>query len=530
LAMNPHNLSAEQLDRISHQLFDKHGAANVSSVSSEATTNSAPKHNGQSALACAACHREHHGTQADLTAMDNNACQTCHQQHFTSFAGNHPDFGSWPYERRSRIAFNHASHKSKHFAEAKKSFDCSSCHIENATGDVQLLVAYENACASCHDEKIATSLARGLPVFALPTIDSDAVKEAKLDVGPWPDGATGDFDGRLSPMMKLLLAADPAAAKAMTSLGTSFEFLDVDPDDPEQVAAAATVAKAIRSTLVDISQRGPVAVQKRLATVTGQPVTAEQANKLLAGLPADTIRGSIPAWFPGVDAGNADWTNDPSPDHAATSKPPQPATNTRKNYATAQAGPWSRDDATFALRYRPTGHADPMLAAWLNLLVSMPNIEGKPLAAAMLKELSSPTAAGLCASCHSIERSADGQLAINWRPYEGNMARTFTKFSHAPHLLQPQLSDCTSCHTIADSAKTATAYANFNPREFVHDFRPMSKQHCAECHTAKAAGDRCQSCHNYHVEEVRRWGPGTEDTQPESNRIDSALRETRAIQ
>ena len=29
----------------------------------------------------------------DLTAVDNVACQTCHQQRFQSFATDHPDFG-----------------------------------------------------------------------------------------------------------------------------------------------------------------------------------------------------------------------------------------------------------------------------------------------------------------------------------------------------------------------------------------------------------------------------------------------------
>ena len=97
--------------------------------------------------------------------------------------------------------------------------------MEDSTGHVQLLASYETACASCHDEKIATSVAQGVPMLALPTLDVDALKAAGHDIGPWPEAATGDFDGRLPPMMKLLLAADPAAAEAMTTLGADFEFL-----------------------------------------------------------------------------------------------------------------------------------------------------------------------------------------------------------------------------------------------------------------------------------------------------------------
>ena len=83
-------------------------------------------------------------------------------------------------------------------------------------------------------------MARGVPMFALPTLDVDALREAGHDIGPWPEEATGDFDGRLPPVMKLLLAGDPAAAEAMATLGADFDFFDVDPDDPEQLAACAT--------------------------------------------------------------------------------------------------------------------------------------------------------------------------------------------------------------------------------------------------------------------------------------------------
>jgi hypothetical protein len=44
-----------------------------------------------------------------------------------------------------------------------------------------------------------------------------------------------------------------------------------------------------------------------------------------------------------------------------------------------------------------------------------------------------------------------------------------------------------------------------NPQQFVSEFKPLSKQQCAECHTKTAAGDACQSCHNYHVETVEAW-------------------------
>jgi hypothetical protein len=174
---------------------------------------------------------------------------------------------------------------------------------------------------------------------------------------------------------------------------------------------------------------------------------------------------------------------------------------------------------------------DPVLTSWLALLAETPELDSRPLELVMFKELAKPTAAGLCASCHSIEETAPGQLVVNWRAFDGEAARgrresfatggsdgrqsfsvakdsrprAFTKFAHGPHLLLPQLADCAHCHALDDAAATAASYADLSPRTFVSEFRPLSKRQCVECHAANAAGDACQSCHNYHVDMVEGW-------------------------
>jgi hypothetical protein len=143
------------------------------------------------------------------------------------------------------------------------------------------------------------------------------------------------------------------------------------------------------------------------------------------------------------------------------------------------------------------------------MLVETPDLNQRPIAAAALKELSKPTAAGLCVTCHSIERSAANSLVINWRAFDRSAEpRGFTKFSHGPHLLLPQLTDCTHCHAIDDGAAKAAAYTDVDPKRFASDFVAISKRQCTQCHTTNAAGDRCQSCHNYHVEAKESWRLG----------------------
>lgn len=462
-------------------------------------------------VACATCHREHHGAQFNLTAMDNAACQSCHQQRFASFAADHPEFGNWPYERRTGIVFNHASHRGKHFTEKKQAFDCRTCHVSDSRKSVEQLTAYETACAKCHDEKIATSVGRGVPMLALPTLDVDALAKAGHNIGPWPKEATGDFDGRVPPMMKLLLAADPAAVEAMAKLGPGFEFQDVDPDDPQQLAACANFALATKALLADVSKRGMVSVRERLTTVLGREVTDADVSTLMAGLSIDTIRAAA-AWVPGTNS-----ANEPMPTPSAVGN----LTGLQSPYGAA--GSWTRDDETLSLRYAPVSHADPVLASWLEVLAKTTQLESRPVPSAMFKELSKATAPGLCASCHSAEQSARGEYVVNWQAHDrANESRGFTKFTHGPHLTMPQLADCTSCHAIDDAAKTAVAYTDLDPHRFVSEFKPMSKQRCAECHTKSLAGDSCQSCHNYHVETAEAWrlsGPQPDSTGDTARRL-----------
>jgi nitrate/TMAO reductase-like tetraheme cytochrome c subunit len=449
--------------------------------------------------ACAACHHEHHGADHNLAAIDNASCQACHRERYQSFADDHPDFGVWPYERRTRIIFDHVAHQAKHFVDKKQPFNCQSCHVDDATHSVELLTSYDRACAACHDEKLRTSVGKGVAMIALPTLDVAAMRKVGADVGSWPAAATGDFDGRLPPPMKLLLAGDREAAAALAKLGPTFEFSDVEADNAEQLRSVAAIVRGMKKLLVDLSESGPSAVRERLKVALGREVSEQATQPLLAGLSPDTIRAATKAWLPNADLGNRDWPTEQS------ALPPEPRTlNPSPTYALA--GTWNGDDATFTIRYRLAAHADPVLASWLNLIVSTPKFDERPLLAAVAKELMKPTAPGLCASCHSVERSSDSTLAINWLPYDRTTAgRTFTKFSHGPHLRLPQLTDCIACHTLDPQANTTASYADENPHRFASEFQPMSKQKCAECHIAAAAGDSCQSCHRYHVDGVDEW-------------------------
>lgn len=485
LALVAHNISADRLLALS----EKQGGSKVSENS--VPGNIASEHSVSEHIACASCHREHNGAEFDLTSISNSACQACHTERYHSFADDHPDFSMWPFVRRTQIVFDHASHSGKHFPEKKTAFDCATCHVADAAGASQLTLGYEQTCASCHDEQMTASIGPGIALFSLPTIDVDALADAGFQAGDWPEWATGEFDGRISPMMKLLLASDPAAAEAMETLGVDFEFADIDPDDPQQLAASATLVASIKELFAELSGQGPVAAIHRAQSLELIQPT-DDSGLLLAGLSQETLQTALRSWLPKLP---------PNTDSEREEEIASPRQLTQPRVL-SPAGSWTIDDKTFSLRYRPAGHADPLLTTWLTAMTQNERTSSDPLFRQVVKELTKPTAPGMCATCHSVDRDTAGKLAMHWQALNKSHApRSFTRFDHGPHLIQPALRDCTYCHEIDKTASTSVSYTDHNPHTFESDFLPMSKTQCANCHTKTAAGDKCQSCHQYHVGE-----------------------------
>lgn len=173
-----------------------------------------------------------------------------------------------------------------------------------------------------------------------------------------------------------------------------------------------------------------------------------------------------------------------------------------------ESGGWFLDEANFAVRYRPIGHADPFLRAWLDVTSSPPSSTDASAMQAVFGTLRRDKAPGWCVRCHSVDAVDDGQstgFRVNWhgaRPALGQ--RPFTTFAHRPHFNFQQFRDCTACHSVRtiDSAAVQDwkrTYAGTNAGSFLASFDSMSLTQCAGCHTPNGVGDGCLTCHNYHV-------------------------------
>lgn len=296
-ALQVHNLSQDKLNLLTASAQIGGGKTLLASANIFATP---VNHNGE--LACAHCHQEHHGRSHDLAAMTNQQCQNCHSNQFHSFAEGHPEFKSYSNTERTRIAFDHYSHQGKYFADAKRSFDCNSCHVADDNGNVFKIKPFETSCADCHAQKIDATLTQGMPIFQIPSIDIGLLREKGLEVGTWPESASTSFDGGLPPVMKILLASDIRAKKAMEVLGPEFDLFDVEEESETHLIAVYNLAISIKSLMYDLSQSGQAGLVDRLKAINQNDVSKSQLQKMVANLSSDTFSQAQEKWFPDLAA------------------------------------------------------------------------------------------------------------------------------------------------------------------------------------------------------------------------------------
>lgn len=463
--------------------------------------------NSADSLACAVCHQEHHGAEHDLLALSDARCQSCHAQQYQGFATDHPEFTDWPLSGSTRIAFSHRSHQGTHFLKANQEFNCRVCHQEDSQGDLTARPTYQQACGSCHDGEMRASFIQGVSLASLPSINESSLSEAGLSTLNWPARAKDDFDGQLPALMKLLLAADPAAAEIMRDLGEDFSFFDIDPDDAQQVDQAANMMASIRNLFDEIQEEGHDAIGYRLKQISGESKLNADLTEYVASLPIEYIDQLQAAWFNSAGTVTTD-TFDEIEEREST-------------------GGWKLDSEKLTLAYHPTGHDDRMLKAWLDLIVALP-AERSNLRDACLNEFSRPGATGACLTCHSVQSTGNDQMVINWSGRDRlNEPKGFTHFSHRPHLTQPELANCTACHqmdtspqtTTYESVSLASATKLVSGAETTNDFVTLRQTTCIECHHPKGAGDNCSQCHNYHIDPRSLANPLSLDSTTLRNRL-----------
>jgi hypothetical protein len=253
-----------------------------------------------SELFCMTCHQEHHGAGNDLKKMSNQRCQACHTSAFKSLSNGHPSFGKYPYERRTRIQFDHTSHIGKHFTHKKYKgiapTECKTCHEPDIMGDSMSVVGFEKPCAACHLDQIqgeGRATAKGIAIFAVPGLDVETLSEKNIGIGQWPE----DPDGGSTPFMEFLLAGNADYKAAKKVLG-DIDFMDLGDASKPQLKAIENYAWAIKGLLFDLATEGVPAFGKMLEASMGRKLSNTELGLLTGLISPDAVLGAQRAWFP----------------------------------------------------------------------------------------------------------------------------------------------------------------------------------------------------------------------------------------
>lgn len=250
-------------------------------------------------VACATCHREHQGTGADLQAMGDQQCQACHTRKFAGFDDGHPSFDAYPYDRRTRLNFDHVSHIRRHFPESGVSDrpgECADCHQPDAQGAQMRTVGFAEGCAACHAGDVRGTASAGsaaIPVIVVPGLDVPTLRDREAGIGSWPELA----DRELTPFMRALFAGDAELRDALATY-RELDPLDLRDASAEEITAVRKVAWATKALLFDLIADGPQTLQARLQNGLGVDIDATRIRALTAGLPLATLRESADKWFP----------------------------------------------------------------------------------------------------------------------------------------------------------------------------------------------------------------------------------------
>jgi hypothetical protein len=512
--LNPHGAGSVVLTALDQKLQKAAGSVESSPIFQiSRAINGFDPHSAQ--MACITCHQEHHGRTFDLKELSNAQCQTCHSVQFASLEKGHPDFSDYPYRRRTRIYYDHNSHAPD---------SCQACHVTDPSGRFMEVKNFTVTCAACHGAQIQGEgmTVKGVSFFTVPGIDLETLRAKGASIGEWPKFA----DGKLTPFMEILLNRDPVTRTVVQELH-GVDLLDLSKATPGQIAAAEQLAWGVKNLLFNLIVEGQgylLDQMKSQITSAGQLMPAglcgdiSQAVLLAAqkewmpNLPAEianyhkriksppvehptpTHRGAAVPQKPAGEIesllGGKDLASTPSPTPAPSAakdedlagaellepspKKSLPAAAVRQATESSPmesrpeeewtvAGGWYRPQDSFTIFYRPSGHADPFLAAWLTSTAEISTVSA--LARDAFQKLADPQAPGLCMKCHTADRTSTA-IEVNWLPahLEPNV-HSFTVFQHTAHVSLMGDKACQTCLALNPKTNDAKSFTRHTGSE-----------------------------------------------------------------
>jgi hypothetical protein len=498
-ALNPHSLGGNDwLEYSAGQPVEKRGSSPfLMGVSKKLVSASA--HSDE--VGCSVCHQEHQGADFDLKTVGNEKCHVCHSKAFHSLKNGHPEFQSYPFQRRTSILFDHNTHFKKHFPGERSDLDlqvCSSCHTNDPKRKTMGFVGYKQACASCHDEGIKEDLAQGLLVAAIPLIDTKTLIANGLDIGDWPESsARSVLAHRTVPVSMKTTFNDVSSLTSQFEKVRSLDLGDLSGASKEDLENVADLARGIKNEIK--------------SAMAGNDLQLTDGF-FQTQIPTTSIRQFQQAFLPGLLEATSSANGDASVGEEGLSN--QTAEEQRNDLNSVRSG-FYIDPIDMSLRYRPVEHADAFLRAFYDQAAQSEGhsgtnpVEQSDPRKAGLGSLS-PYTIGRCVKCHSIDFEK-GRRGFNWsQQATRTQSKPFTKFTHEPHLINGSEIRCQKCHTFEEKFVTPpqildadffslTGELRMETSGRGCDFAEIKTSNCSQCHQSSLAGDNCLDCHNYHI-------------------------------
>jgi hypothetical protein len=432
---------------------------------------------------------------ADLTAsIPRDVVLSAHQQWLPNLAtemANRPDAKDQKQRRRSSVITESRMVPTASFSPRAAG---SEAHAEGTAGQT------DPARAKADDgkQRLAADESGGATIrrWTLPSGTPRSIKARNKDAekAAQPEGAAGKSDTETAKPEGAVSADAPADAPANSPNANAKpdggkKALSVE-EQPQDKAMEQTddLLFPTEAELRAIKDPEKAAQPERAAG------KADSENGAASADAASKARANAPADAPG--------TPDTAPAQPRTRAAPVISIASDVDPESwADYGGWYRQD--YAIFYRPTGHKDKFVYAWLFLTgPQAPKGETSP-AAAVFDFLTGKDAQGSCTKCHSVDDIRGKGRIVNFSPtsIESKQGR-FTKFIHEPHFGILETRGCLTCHTLEKGRPYLKSYEQGDPRTFVSTFGAVKKDLCQTCHTSSIARQDCLLCHNYHVNGV----------------------------
>ena len=305
-ALNPHGADIAALKRRTERLSKVAARMSVPMAAGAQSATFPVGDMVERGLNCASCHQEHLGTKFDLTKMSNEQCRACHVVKFDSFDGSHPQFSSYPFRRRTRIVYDHASHFDKHFPEVAKKYPskrhpatCADCHSSSKDRRLMAVAPFSNTCTTCHLDQITgkdrVSGPKGIAFLALPGLDVETLRKKKAAIGEWPD----DSDARLTPFMKVLIGRNRRGRSLVNALN-GLDLQDLSGASNKQIKAVTEMVWEIKGLFHELIKDKASSVLADLRIDGAGKLKPNLIAELTASLPRDVVVRAHQQWLPNL--------------------------------------------------------------------------------------------------------------------------------------------------------------------------------------------------------------------------------------